>query len=557
MTQNDNIRYYTGTLEPVEDIDVVFKHIYDLMLANGGEDSGLNADMVDGYHASDFAPASLISEINKCIHSITIGGRRYSDNDIVLELLAKDMSLTNNNNETVNLETFLNNLDQSTQTFEEETNSTLDDLLERTNFMSDYGQSAISNLINNKITYIYNGSGGEDLDHSKGEFYLNADSVNGISFSIVTQQQYDALPNEQKKDPRNIFIINNNIGESISDGTYAPPSVLQAGLNFKLKVDTDTWNVLFSIDNGASWKIAAPLIGDHDNKGFLYPSNFEQIKEVMTADASYDSNMFNQDKYPFLLNDSATKESLFQDLLNDSATKESLLQDRAKGIQIGGRSITADFNNPILNLDSLLTSYLDNRYPQQSAITNLNSTISGNMTQIADTYQRKSNLSTSISSPGTNTNYPSTKAVIDYIKSSQDSLAATLRREIRNVALADSGWKTIYPDKKIFTQEPIYYRKVGKIVYFSGHFKAAKDFKFAANTENPRAICTFPSGFRPVVSFRGVGQCSLTDRCFIFISSTDGTMYINRIDYHNTRSNKAFTVNKDYWFSFSGTFITN
>ena len=43
MTQNDNIRYYTGTLEPVEDIDVVFKHIYDLMLANGGEDSGLNA----------------------------------------------------------------------------------------------------------------------------------------------------------------------------------------------------------------------------------------------------------------------------------------------------------------------------------------------------------------------------------------------------------------------------------------------------------------------------------------------------------------------------------
>lgn len=545
MTQNDNIRYYTGTLEPVEDIDVVFKHIYDLMLANGGEDSGLNADMVDGYHASDFAPASLINEVNKCIHSITIGGRRYSDNDVVLELLAKDMSLTNNNNEPVNLETFLNNLDQSTQAFEEETNSTLDSLLEKTNFISDpYAQNAISNLINNKIIYMFNGSsGGEDSDYSEGEFYLNADSVNGISFSIVTQQQYDALPNEQKKDPRNIFIINNNIGESISDGTYAPPSVLQAGLNFKLKVDTDTWNVLFSIDNGTTWKIAAPLIGDHDNKGFLYPSNFEQIKEVMTADASYESNMFNQNKYPFLL--------------NDSAAKESLLQDRAKGIQIGGRSITADSNNPILNLDSLLTNYLDNRYPQQSAITNINSTISGNMTQIADTYQRKSNLSTSISSPGTNTNYPSTKAVIDYINSSQNSLATTLRREISNVALADSGWKNIYPDKKIFTQDPIRYRKIGKIVYFGGHFKAAKDFKFASNTDNPRAICTFPSGFRPGVAFRGVGQCSITDRCYISIDSSNGTMYISRIDFHNTRSNKAFTVPKDYWFSISGTFFTN
>ena len=556
MTQNDNIRYYTGTLEPVEDIDVVFKHIYDLMLANGGEDSGLNADMVDGYHASDFAPASLISEINKCIHSITIGGRRYSDNDIVLELLAKDMSLTNNNNETVNLETFLNNLDQSTQAFEEETNSTLDDLLERTDFMSDYGQSAISNLINNKITYIYNGSsGGEDLDYSKGEFYLNADSVNGISFSIVTQQQYDALPNEQKKDPRNIFIINNNIGESISDGTYAPPSVLQAGLNFKLKVDTNTWNVLFSIDNGASWKIAAPLIGDHDNKGFLYPSNFEQIKEVMTADASYDSNMFNQDKYPFLLNDSATKESLFQDLLNDSATKESLLQDRAKGIQIGGNSITADFDNPILNIDSLLTNYLDNRYAQQSAITNVNSTISGNMTQIAETYQRKSNLSTSISSPGTNTDYPSTKAVIDYIKSSQDSLAATLRRAISNVALVDSGWKTVKPYSLLFDQNyNIYFRKIGKIVQVTGDVKTKRTVDYDGATDYWN-LCDIPAGFQPSRDYRIIAQASSTDRCFIFFSS-GGSAQIGRFDYNNKRTG-VYTLPKNYWIAFSATYFTN
>ena len=532
MTQNDNIRYYTGTLEPVEDIDVVFKHIYDLMLANGGEDSGLNADMVDGHHASDFAPASLISEINQCIHSITVGGRRYSDNDIVLELLAKDMSLTNNNNEPVNLETFLNNLDQSTQTFEAETNSTLNNLLETTNFMSDsYAQNAISNLINNKITYMFNGSsGGEDSDYSEGEFYLNADSVNGISFSIVTQQQYDALPNEQKKDPRNIFIINNDIGESISNGSYAPPSVLQAGLNLKFKVDTDTWHVLFSNDNGTSWRIAGPLVGDYDNKGFLYPSNFEQIKEVMTADASYESNMFNQDKYPFLL--------------NDSAAKESLLQDRAKGIQIGGNSVTADSNNPILNIDSLLTNYLDNRYAQQSAITNINSTISGNMNEIANTYQRKSNLSTSISSPGTNTDYPSTKAIIDYVNSSQNSLATTLRREISNVALVDSGWKTINLDKKVYADGPMYYRKIGKIVYFTVAFKLAKDIKFANNTDG-RVVCQFPSGFRPGVTHRVIGQCSMTDRCLVSITS-DGNVHISRIDFHNTRSTQAFTVNKDY-----------
>lgn len=543
MTQNDNIRYYTGTLEPVEDIDVVFKHIYDLMLANGGEDSGLNADMVDGYHASDFAPASLISEINKCIHSITVGGRRYSDNDIVLELLAKDMSLTNNNNEPVNLETFLNNLDQSTQAFEEETNSTLNNLLETTNFMSDsYAQNAISNLINNKITYRFNGSsGGEDSDYSEGEFYLNADSVNGISFSIVTQQQYDALPNEQKKDPRNIFIINNDIGESISNGSYAPPSVLQAGLNLKFKVDTDTWNVLFSIDNGTSWRIAGPLIGDHDNKGFLYPSNFEQIKEVMTADASYESNMFNQDKYPFLL--------------NDSAAKESLLQDRAKGIQIGGNSITADSNNPILNIDSLLTNYLDNRYAQQSAITNINSTISGNMNEIANTYQRKSNLSTSISSPGTNTSYPSTKAVVDYVNSSQNSLATTLRREISNVALVDSGWKTVKPYSLLFDQKyNIYFRKIGKIVQVTGDVKTKTTVDYCGATDYWN-LCDIPAGFQPSRDYRIVAQSSSTDRCFIFFSS-NGSAQIGRFDYKNKRTG-VYTLPKNYWIAFSATYFTN
>ena len=70
MTENDNIRHYIGDLEATEDIDVVFKHIYDLMLANGGEGSGLNADMLDGYHASDFAPASLKDTIDTCINQI-------------------------------------------------------------------------------------------------------------------------------------------------------------------------------------------------------------------------------------------------------------------------------------------------------------------------------------------------------------------------------------------------------------------------------------------------------------------------------------------------------
>ena len=90
MTENDNIRHYIGSLEATEDIDVMFKHIYDLMLANGGEGSGLNADMLDGYHASDFAPASLKDEIDNSIQEIIINGRSYNKGE-PLEIQISDI----------------------------------------------------------------------------------------------------------------------------------------------------------------------------------------------------------------------------------------------------------------------------------------------------------------------------------------------------------------------------------------------------------------------------------------------------------------------------------
>ena len=94
MTENDNFRHYIGDVEATEDIDVVFKHIYDLMLANGGEGTGLNADMVDGYHASDFAPASLRDDIDKCIHSIQLSddGAVYTDPNVILNILTNHIT---------------------------------------------------------------------------------------------------------------------------------------------------------------------------------------------------------------------------------------------------------------------------------------------------------------------------------------------------------------------------------------------------------------------------------------------------------------------------------
>ena len=98
MTENDNIRHYIGSLEATEDIDVMFKHIYDLMLANGGEGSGLNADMLDGYHASDFAPASLKDDMDYSIHAPLSFGKDFRftyQNDITdLNVSVEGLSLS-------------------------------------------------------------------------------------------------------------------------------------------------------------------------------------------------------------------------------------------------------------------------------------------------------------------------------------------------------------------------------------------------------------------------------------------------------------------------------
>lgn len=543
MTANDNIRHYIGDLEATDDIDVVFKHIYDLMLANGGENSGLNADMVDGYHASDFAPASLKDEIDRCIHSITLGGQKYSGADVILEMLASKVLFYQSGAQSpTNVEDFLNSLDSRVLNTED----SISDMSDTISFLSNEEmQDALTQIIQNNITNITD-------DEGDTLTYFNADSVNGLSFQILTQDEYDILPNELKLDPHNIFIINNDIDSSSQP--YTPPSILQAGMNLEFRINTSTNNIEFSIDGknhdnpNKIWKVLLPLVGTSSNKGVLYPEWFSLIKEVVNAN----QDLQNQSNYPFLLN---TPESI-------ANLAEEFGGNKIDGIVIGNNTIQPTNNNNAVNISDALNDYI-NTWTSTHASTikgviNLENTINDIIQQ--KNHELMDNKLTSgvnggISGNSNDTNYPTTKAVYNYVESVRD----TLQNNINAVNL-DSGTKKQLASTTYFkagAENPdngyVYFRKVGRVVYVSASITTKTTIKFSEINQY-RYMCTIPTGFSPIFRFRQIGQASQTDRFYVYSDAETNSLRFGRFDYQNKRGG-VYTLPKDYWLTFSGTYI--
>lgn len=397
MTENDNIRHYIGDLETTEDIDVVFKHIYDLMLANGGEGSGLNADMLDGFHASDFAPITLKDELVNCIQSIEFQNERYTGTDVILkEVLANLVAVQRRNSDnttyTTDVETFLQDLDERRMQIDEVLSSfeSIRDLFEANN-----NQEALEHMITNNIKEVI--EEGETL-----EYYLDSDSVNGLSFSLISQQDYDLLPNAVKEDPRNIFIINDNINDIDSEG-YVPPSLLRASMNLEFRIRN--MNIEYSIDNGQIWKIMLPLVGVETNKGVLYPDWFSAIRDVMT-----DEDLYNQEDYPFLLN---TTDNL-----------SALLSNKIKSIRFGQNNTVSPDSNGVADVETVLNRFLNNWLSSQYA------NIEENM-NIPDVsgFEEAGNKVNEIQGLGNESKYPSTKAIVDYVSAQAELLRAEIEKK--------------------------------------------------------------------------------------------------------------------------------
>lgn len=506
MTENDNIRHYIGSLEATEDIDVMFKHIYDLMLANGGEGSGLNADMLDGYHASDFAPASLKDSIDYAIQEITIGGRSYNKGE-PLEIQISDIINDGKTDYAIaqfnTLEKIINNIKSSIDNLD----TRADDFqtgLERVNNIANFissedMRSALTTLTQNNLKII-----GQDEEQ---KYYLDADSVNGLSLQVVTQEMYDSLSNEIKLDPRNVFIINNDIGEAIDDGEYMPPSILQAGINLQFDINPDsynpnTYNLEYSID-GRNWKVLKNIVGTEEDKGFLYPTLFPLIKDAIEEEELD----LNQADYPFLFNSNSTKQSLADEI-------QALDEYKIGGITIGSaNTILPTASNTYVDITNALNSYLGTWLQAQATDTSYNGLkrqlgidqINANINNIINApYERQSNKKSSISDSdsGNTMGYPSAQATVNYVGSKVSGLQSSVNSSINSInnKLTDSGW--VKPSMSYFknyyeTSMPFKMRKKHGIVHITGAIKPKWSMDWGDDLYDSVYLCTLPEGFAP------------------------------------------------------------
>jgi len=536
MTENDNIRHYIGSLEATEDIDVMFKHIYDLMLANGGEGSGLNADMLDGYHASDFAPASLKDDMDYSIQEIIINGRSYNKGE-PLEIQIGDIINAGTTNYTTaefdTLAKIINNIKTSIEGLDTRTENVEDGLNNVGNISrfldNEDMRDALTALTENNLQII-----GEGIEQ---KYYLDADSINGLSLQVVTQEMYDNLENDIKLDPRNVFIINNDIGEAIDDGEYAPPSILQAGINLQFDINPNTHNLEYSID-GRTWKTLKNIVGTENNKGFLYPTWFSLIKDVIeTEELELD-----QEDYPFLLNSDDAKAELADEI-------QDLTEYKVGGVTIGLQSVTPTSSETNIDITNQLDAYLNtwvqnqtntNTLKQQLGINNILSTVSTINTQ----YENKNNKRSSMVGSGNTTEYPSTKAIVDYINPIQSSLQNQIN-SLKQLLTLKTGSAPAYTT---FFNGTIYFRKIGGWVFVTGSCKTKTTVNYTGYDDYWN-FCMIPSGFEPNDTCRVVAQCNASDKCFIYFN-TDGAALIGRFDYLNKRAG-TYTLPKDYWITMS------
>src|SRR5574344_311139 len=99
MTDNDNEKYYIGEVLSDKDINEQIRYIYDLMTANGGDGSGIDADMLDGYHASEFAKVDVEDLVKTRLKEGTFIGETKIYNDTENVLTTDDINLSNKNDQ--------------------------------------------------------------------------------------------------------------------------------------------------------------------------------------------------------------------------------------------------------------------------------------------------------------------------------------------------------------------------------------------------------------------------------------------------------------------------
>ncbi len=377
MTQNDNFKYYYGQSLIDKDTVSEYESILDYIVAHGGKGSKIDADMLDGYDSSDFLlvgdsdaymPPGFYIGYTPIINAVTAGLQFLYARDMKLEGEYSYMFTAPSSESTIilKIEQFYDDILGEGQRSPIETakaqyigdweidhknnilNAGLIDLelairclLEYENKNKDELDDQIGQLREllfdpddfNKLKYIlehylvslptYDDEG--NITNNM-EWVLDAGSVNGLRFFLVTQRQYDAYPAAIREDPRYIFIIRDDVPEA-----YVTPTTISAG-SFKPLFKTDGVNILVSVDHGNTYYVAGKLYQfDEDEDGLIPMYVGDNTLPTLLADSTLlgDNFFINGAWMRTFLGTDPTEPPILEDIINNQistlkATVETL-----------------------------------------------------------------------------------------------------------------------------------------------------------------------------------------------------------------------------------------
>ena len=213
-----------------------------------------------------------------------------------------------------------------------------------------------------------------DLTDSEGNILINADAVNGIIFQLITQESYDALPEEDKNNWRVFYVI---VDEMPNADEYEAPLALSTAVGLEFRVGEDETNTLYlqyRNKGAASW---INLISLAEIESHLVQINWNSVstalKQGYTDGETPEFNNWDDYAYPFLT--TALKSRIVFSITFNGTKIESqyngidltnVLQDyfvskeEFNTYKTSVTSLTNNLNSQLVNINTRLSQMEDN-----------------------------------------------------------------------------------------------------------------------------------------------------------------------------------------------------
>ena len=264
---------------------------------------------------------------------------------------------------------------------------------------------------------------------------VNAGLINGLRFILITQQDYDALPESSKKYWRNVYIIRDPEDIPVD---YVDPMHLQLTDGYEFRVHdgylqvtnglTDAWKDICSLNDLLAGSDIEPLIKD-----------FIENKEFVIEEQSFINSILNVDP-----------DAVNSDWINYPFLSSSLHDDFVETVLINGSSTnvnttinnTTKFKTVDLNINNIVNGIVT---PINTNLSNQISDIRGNLTNLTNKVSPWENRLSSIEGINTsqNTQITDINTRLNGLDKTTSSLGSRITNEISEAKNSITEWKEV------------------------------------------------------------------------------------------------------------------